>query len=84
MSVSVSIRVRREIVELAGKMVKYGLARSRNHAFNVLIERGLPRVKEEVEYWEGVYRRVEELRERGFKLSHGGLNKLLAEDRGVD
>jgi len=36
----VSIKVRREIAELADKikMVKYGLARSRNHAFNVLIE----------------------------------------------
>jgi len=45
MSVSVSIRVRREIVELAGKMVKYGLARSRNHAFNILIERGPPALK---------------------------------------
>ena len=83
MSVSVSIKVRKEIVELADKMVKYGLARSRNHAFNILIERGLPQVKEEVEYWENVYRRVEELKKRGFKLSHGGLNELLAEDRGV-
>jgi hypothetical protein len=50
MSVSVSIKVRREIAELADKMVKYGLARSRNHAFNVLIERGLSEVKREVEY----------------------------------
>jgi hypothetical protein len=41
MSVSVSIKVRREIAELADKMVKYGLARSRNHAFNVLIEGGI-------------------------------------------
>jgi len=43
MNVSVSIKVRREIVELADKMVKYGLARSRNHAFNILIERAYPR-----------------------------------------
>ncbi|MCC6015368.1 MAG: hypothetical protein LM564_06665 [Desulfurococcaceae archaeon] len=81
MSVSVSIKVRREIVELADKMVKYGLARSRNHAFNVLIEKGLAEVRREVEFWESVYRRVEELKKRGFKLSHGGLNELLAEDR---
>ena len=79
-----SIRVRREIVELADKMVRYGLARSRNHAFNIMIERGLSEVKREVEYWEGVYRRVEELKRMRFELSHGGLNKLLAEDRGVD
>jgi hypothetical protein len=84
MSVPVSIKVRREIVELADKMVRYGLARSRNHAFNIPIERGLSEVKREVEYWESVYRRVEELKKKGFKLSHGGLNKLLAEDRGVD
>ena len=76
-----SIKVRKEIVELADKMVKYGLARSRNHAFNVLIERGLSEVKKEVEYWERVYRMVEELKKKGFKLSHGDLNKLLAEDR---
>jgi predicted nucleic acid-binding protein len=81
MNVSVSIKVRKEIVELADKMVKYGLARSRNHAFNVLIERGLSEVKKEVEYWERVYRMVEELKKKGFKLSHGGLNELLAEDR---
>jgi hypothetical protein len=81
MSVSVTIKVRREIVELADKMVRYGLARSRNHAFNVLIEKGLAEVRREVEFWESVYRRVEELKKRGFKLSHGGLNELLAEDR---
>ena len=54
MSVSVSIKVRREIAELADKMVRYGLARSRNHAFNVLIEKGLAEVRREVEFWEGV------------------------------
>ncbi len=76
-----SIKVRREIVELADKMVRYGLARSRNHAFNILIERGLSEVKREVEYWENVYRRVGELKRKGVKLSHGGLNELLARDR---
>jgi hypothetical protein len=81
MGVPVSIKIRKEIVELADKMVKYGLARSRNHAFNILIERGLAEVKREVEYWENVYRVVEELKKKGFKLSHGGLNELLAEDR---
>ena len=40
MSVTVSIKVRREIVELADKMVGLGLARSRSHAFNIMIERG--------------------------------------------
>jgi hypothetical protein len=35
-------------------MVRYGLARSRNHAFNLLIEMGLAEVRREVEFWEGV------------------------------
>jgi len=39
MSITVSIKVRREIVDLADKMVGYGLAKSRSHAFNILIER---------------------------------------------
>jgi hypothetical protein len=35
----------------------------------------------EVGFWENMERRFEEL-EEDFKLSHSGLNKLLAEDRG--
>jgi hypothetical protein len=76
---TVSIRVRREVVELAYKMVRYGLARSRSHAFNILIERGLSEVVKEVGFWEEVYRDVEELEKSGFKISHGGLNRLLDE-----
>jgi len=30
-----------EIVELADRMVRYGIARSRSHAFNIVIEKGL-------------------------------------------
>jgi hypothetical protein len=60
---------------------KYGLARSRNHAFNVLVEKGLFEVKKEVEYWEGLFRRVEEIRNKEVKLSHDGLNELLAGNR---
>jgi len=80
-SVSVSIKVRREIVELADKMVKYGIARSRSHAFNIMIEKGLSRVVEEVGLWESIYERVEELRRMNFKIRHGHLNELLKEDR---
>jgi hypothetical protein len=42
-------------------MVRYELARSRSHAFNILIERGLSEVVKEVGFWEEVYRDVEEL-----------------------
>jgi len=81
MSVSVSIRVRRELVELADKMVSYGIARSRSHAFNIMIEKGLREALRVVEYWDGVYGRVEELEGQDFRLKHGGLSKLLEESR---
>lgn len=81
MSVSVSIKVRKNLAELADKMVKYGIAKSRSHAFNIMIEKGLAEVIKEVEFWENVHRRVEELEKQGFRLKHGGLNRLLQEDR---
>ncbi len=81
MSVSVSIEVRRELLELADKMVKYGIARSRSHAFNMMIERGLSWAIKEVEHWEDIHRRVEDLERQGFRLRHGGLSKLLEEGR---
>lgn len=78
---TVSIKVRGELAELADKMVKYGIARSRSHAFNIMIEKGLAEVLKEVEFWEGVYRRVEELERQGFRLRHGGLSELLSKER---
>ncbi len=80
-SVTVSIKVRRELVELADRMVRYGLARSRSHAFNLMIERGLEAVVREVGFWDQVYREVEELARRGVRLRHGGLGRLLEEGR---
>ena len=81
MSVTVSIKVRRELVELADKMVRYGLARSRSHAFNIMIEKGLENVRREVIFWEEVYQRAEEYRKKGYRIRHGGLTKLLEEER---
>lgn len=81
MSISISIKVRRELVEIADKMIKYGIARSRSQAFNIMIEKGLAEVIKEVEFWENVYRRIEELEKQRFKLKHGGLSGLLSEDQ---
>ena len=81
MSVTVSIKVRKELVELADKMIKLGLAKSKSHAFNIMIERGLKEVLKEVEFWESMYRDVEGLKKQKFVLRHGNLNKLLEEDR---
>jgi len=41
MFVSVSLKVRKELVELADKMVRYGVARSRSHAFNIVYLKGV-------------------------------------------
>jgi len=84
MSSAVSIKVRKEIIELAEKMVKYKLARSRSHTFNILIEKGLNEAKKDVEFWEQVYKDVEKLEKAGFKIAHGRLNKMLEEERAVD
>jgi hypothetical protein len=83
LSVTVSIKVRKELAELADKMIKLGLAKSKSHAFNIMIERGLKDVLKEVEFWENIYRDVEELKKQNFVLRHGNLNKLLEEDRAL-
>jgi hypothetical protein len=77
LSATVYIKVRKELAELADKMIKLGLVKSKSHAFNIMIERGL----KEVELWENMYRNVEELKKQNFVLRHGNLNKLLEEDR---
>ncbi|MEB3756263.1 MAG: ribbon-helix-helix domain-containing protein [Desulfurococcales archaeon] len=81
MSVTVSIKVSKELVELADKMVKYGIARSRSHAFNIMIEKGIDQIRKEVEFWDSVYRKVEELEQKDYRIKHGGLSKLLEEGR---
>ena len=81
MSVTVSIKVRKEIVELADKMVKYGIARSRSHAFNIMLEKGISSVKEEIEFWDRVYNKVREFEKQNYRIKHGGLWKILEEER---
>ncbi len=81
MLVTVSIKVRRELVELADKMVKYGIAKSRSHAFNLMIEKGLDRIREEVGFWESVYSDLERLKLSRYRVRHGKLSDLLEEGR---
>jgi len=58
-------------------MVRYGLARSRSHTFNILIEKGL----NEAGFWEQVYKGVKGFERPGFKIAHGGLSRMLEEKR---
>jgi metal-responsive CopG/Arc/MetJ family transcriptional regulator len=66
-SVTVSIKVRKELIELADKMVKYGIAKSRSQAFNMMIEKGLNKVSEEVKFWDSTREKVEELKKMNFR-----------------
>ncbi len=76
-----TIKVKKEIVEIADKLVRYKIARSRSHAFNILIEKGLREVLEEIKYWDNIYKRVEELERQGVVIRHGKLNEILSEQR---
>ena len=62
------IKVRKELVELASKMIRYGIARSRSHAFNIMIERGLKEVLKEVRFWTKYMRKLRNLKRRIIKL----------------
>lgn len=46
---TVTIKVRKEVAELVEEMVRLGITRIRNHAYNMLIEAGLPKIIEVVE-----------------------------------
>jgi len=62
-------------------MVRYGLVRSRSHAFNIFIEKGFEWVVKEVGFWEQMYKDVEGLEKSGLKIAHGRLSKMLEEER---
>ncbi|MCX8161371.1 MAG: hypothetical protein RMJ00_03885 [Nitrososphaerota archaeon] len=46
MSISVTVKLRRVIVQLAERMIEYGIARSRSHAINPKIEHAIERIVE--------------------------------------
>ncbi len=48
MSVVISIRVKKEVLEVVNEMIRYGLASTRNEALNKIISRGLKEVEKEV------------------------------------
>lgn len=81
MSIPVTVKLKKEIVELSEKMVKYGIAKSRSHAINLMIEQGIRKIIREVELWENADKYVEELMKTNYRISHGGLSTLLKGER---
>jgi len=63
--VPVSLKVKKEFVELAEEMVKLGIARSRNHAFNIILEKGMREARRLVEEEKKVEKIVEIIKEKG-------------------
>jgi len=63
---TITIKVDRRIVKVVEEMIRLGIARSRNHAYNILIEAGLPKVLELIEH----KKKVESLTD---KFLHEGL-----------
>ncbi|MGC9105590.1 MAG: VapB-type antitoxin [Thermoprotei archaeon] len=60
---TVTIKVKDDVFQLAEEMVKLGIARSRNEAFNILISYGIDKAREEVRK----KKRVNELVEKWLK-----------------
>ena len=81
MSIPITIKVKKEILELAEKMIEYGLARSRSHAINLMIEKGLGEITKEVQFWEDVHAGVEKLKKENYRIKHGRLSDILNKGR---
>ena len=81
MSIPITIKVKKEILKLAEKMIEYGLARSRSHAINLMIEKGLDEIVKEIQFWEELHAGVEKLKKENYRIKHGGLSDILNEGR---
>ena len=62
---SVTIKVNKKVIEIIEEMIKLGIARSRNHAFNIVIEAGIPKVMELIKHKKKVNELVEKFLQEG-------------------
>ncbi len=65
MSKVVGVRVSHRILAIAEKMVRLGLAKSRNDALNILLERGVKDILPEIRKTMKVEEKVKEYEEEG-------------------
>ena len=82
-SMPTATRVKKSLLKLADKMVKYGIAKSRSHAFNIMIRKGLDEALRTVKEYEKIYKELEKLSREQPEIRHGDLNRILEEDRSV-
>ncbi|MCD6349020.1 MAG: VapB-type antitoxin [Candidatus Korarchaeota archaeon] len=82
MSRVIGVRVSRRILAIADKMVRLGLARSRNEALNILLERGAKEVLPEIRRAMKVEEKVKEYeREGGIDLGPVDTAELVRRER---
>jgi Mn-dependent DtxR family transcriptional regulator len=62
---TVTIKVRKEIAELADEMIRLGIVENKNQAYNLLIEKGVEEVKRIVDRERKIEKLVEEFMSKG-------------------
>lgn len=81
-TIPVSLKVKKEIVEVAEELVKLGIARSRNHAFNIILEKGVREARRLIEEEKKVREILKLVEEKGgLKLGVRDSSRELAEMR---
>ena len=81
-TIPVSLKVKKEIVEVAEELVKLGIARSRNHAFNIILEKGVREARKLIEEEKKVREILKLVEEKGgLKLGVRDSSRKLAETR---
>ncbi len=82
MSKVVGVRVSHRILAIAEKMVRLGLAKSRNEALNILLERGVKDILPEIRRAMKVEEKVEEYeKEEGIDLGPVDLAEFVRRER---
>ncbi len=67
---TVTLKVRDEVDALIEELVRLGIARSKNHAYNMVIEAGLPKIRELIERRKKVLELVERFLEKGLPYTN--------------
>lgn len=82
MSITITIKVDRSIAELIEKMIKLGIAKSKNEAVNLLIEYGKPEIEKKIREEEKVEELVNKWLKEGFPYKHLDTSDLREERYG--
>jgi len=60
-----TIKVDKKVIEIIEEMIKLSIARNRNHAFNIVIEAGIPKVMKLIKHKKKVNELIEKFLQEG-------------------